>query len=299
MSKIRETGHLLTERINPNTLEIDTYSSEKIIETIISEDSIILKVISDQKENIEHAVGLIVERLSSDGKLFFLGAGTSGRLGILEAAECPPTFGTETEMIQGIIAGGDKAIVSSVEGTEDSLSESVHELKKRNLSDKDIVVGIAASSSTPFVHSGLEYAKSKGCKTVLITCNPVKDSISDVTISLLVGPEVIVGSTRLKSGTATKMVLNMLTTASMILLGKTYGNLMVDVQPKSSKLKDRAIRIVMKLCEIERSSAQKLLNDSNWNVKASVLMHKKNISFEESVNILEQNEGFLKKALDW
>ena len=168
----------------------------------------------------------------------------------------------------------------------------------KHLSSKDIVVGIAASSSTPFVKSALEYAKNTGCKTILITCNPSGDLTPDITIPLLVGPEVIVGSTRLKAGTATKMVLNMLTTASMILLGKTYGNLMVDVQPKSSKLKDRAIRIVMELCEIERSSAQKLLEDSGWNVKASVLMHKKNISLEESLNILDQNEGFLKKALE-
>ena len=297
MSKIRETGHLLTEKVNPNTLEIDTYSSEQIIEKIISEDKIILEAISDQKENISHAVELIVESLAGEGRLFFVGAGTSGRLGILEAAECPPTFGTDPEMIQGIIAGGNEAIVRSIEGAEDSTTESVESLKNMNLKKNDILVGIAASSSTPFVKSALEYAKKTGTKTVLVTCNPVEDIFSDITISLLVGPEVIVGSTRLKAGTATKIVLNMLTTASMVLLGKTYGNLMVDVQPRSSKLKDRAIRIVMELCQIERSSAQKLLEESEWNVKASVLMHKKNISFEESLNILEKNEGFLKKAL--
>ena len=297
MSKIRETGHLLTERVNPNTLDIDTYSSEQIIETIISEDSVILKAISDQKKNISHAVDLIVDSLGNEGRVFFVGAGTSGRLGVLEAAECPPTFGTEPEMIQGIIAGGNNSIVKSIEGAEDSTEESVENLRKKHLNSKDVVVGIAASSSTPFVMGALEYARKTGSKAVLITCNPVKNSISDITISLIVGPEIIVGSTRLKGGTATKMVLNMLTTASMILLGKTYGNLMVDVQPKSSKLKDRAIRIVMKLCETKRSSARKLLEDSGWSVKSAVLMYKKKVSFEESLKMLEKSKGFLKKAL--
>lgn len=297
MSKIRKTGHLLTERVNPNTLDIDTYSSEQIVETMISEDSVILKAISDQKENISHAVDLMVNSLGNEGRVFFVGAGTSGRLGVLEAAECPPTFGTEPEMIQGIIAGGSSSIVKSIEGAEDSTEESVEKLRKNHLSSKDIVVGIAASSSTPFVTSALEYAKKTGSKAILITCNPVENLISDIVISVIVGPEVIVGSTRLKCGTATKMILNMLTTASMILLGKTYGNLMVDIQPKSSKLKDRAIRIVMELCEIERSSAQRLLEDSKWSVKSAILMYKKNISFEESLKILEESKGFLKKAL--
>ena len=297
MSKIRETGHLLTEKVNQNTLDIDTYSTEQIIETIISEDKNILEAISDQKENISQAVNLIVDGLSKNGRLFFVGAGTSGRLGILEAAECPPTFGTDAEMIQGIIAGGNEAIISSIEGAEDSKEESVEKLKQKQLGTNDIVVGIAASASTPFVKSALDFAIKTGSKTVLITCNPVKELISDITIKLLVGPEVVVGSTRLKAGTATKMVLNIITTSSMILLGKTYGNLMVDVQPKSSKLKDRAIRIVMELCEIERSSAQKVLEDCDWNVKASVLMLKKNVSLNEALNILAQNDGFLKKAL--
>ena len=297
MSKIRETGHLLTESVNPNTLDIDTYSSEQIVDTIISEDSIILKAVSDQKGNISRAVDLIVGSLVNGGRLLFVGAGTSGRLGILEAAECPPTFGTEPGMIQGIIAGGNEAIIRSIEGAEDSINESVQKLKELNLNNNDIVVGIAASSSTPFVRSALEYGNKTGCKTALITCNPVNDPVSDASITLLVGPEVVVGSTRLKAGTATKIVLNILTTSSMILLGKTYGNLMVDVQPKSSKLKDRAIRIVMELCGIERSSAQRLLEDSKWNVKASVMMNNKNISLEEALSILERNNGFLKKAL--
>ena len=297
MSKIRETGHLLTESVNPNTLEIDTYSSDQIVNTIISEDAVVLQAVSDQKENISRSIDLIVESLVNGGRIFFIGAGTSGRLGILEAAECPPTFGTDPDMIQGIIAGGNEAIVRSVEGAEDSTTESLQKLKDSGLNNDDTVVGIAASSSTPFVQTALKYGKEKGCGTVLVTCNTVQDSISDITITLLVGPEVVVGSTRLKAGTATKIVLNMLTTSSMILLGKTYGNLMVDVQPKSSKLKDRAIRIVMEICGVERSSAQRLLEDSNWNVKASVVMNDKNINYEEALDILEKNNGFLKKAL--
>lgn len=297
MPKFRETGDLLTEKINPNTLDIDSKSTVQIVETIIAEDSVINKAISDQKTNISHASDLILESLSNGGRLFFVGAGTSGRLGIIEAAECPPTFGTDPDLIQAIIAGGSEAITRSIEGSEDSREESVNDLKNRSLSVNDITIGIAASSSTPFVQSAIEYSKEIGAKTVLITCNPKTSPLPDITISLLVGPEVIVGSTRLKAGTATKMVLNILTTVSMIRLGKTYGNLMVDVQPKSSKLRDRAMRIVIELCGIDSEKARKLLENSNWNVKASVLMSKKNIGFHEALNLLEENGGFLKKAL--
>ena len=297
MPKIRETGDLLTEKINPNTVDIDTKSTDQIVDTIISEDNVINQAISSQKNNISNAVELICDSLSKGGRLFFLGAGTSGRLGIIEAAECPPTFGTDPELIQAIIAGGERAITNSIEGAEDSREDSVKELTKLALSPSDILVGIAASSSTPFVQSAIEYSNDIGAKTVLITCNPEKNNIPDITISLLVGPEVIVGSTRLKAGTATKMVLNILTTASMIRLGKTYGNLMVDVQPKSSKLRDRAIRIVTQLCGVEVNKALEVLESTNWNVKASVIIIKKNISFDEAVALLEKNNGFLKNSL--
>ena len=297
MPKIRETGDLLTEKINPNTLDIDTRPTEDIVHTIIAEDKVISSAISAQKNNISNAVDLITDALGAGGRLFFVGAGTSGRLGVIESAECPPTFGTDPEMIQAVIAGGTEAITRSIEGAEDSREDSVNELKNRSLSSNDILVGIAASSSTPFVQSALEYAKEICAKTVLITCNPKTSDIPDITISLLVGPEVIVGSTRLKAGTATKMVLNILTTASMIRLGKTYGNLMVDVQPKSSKLRDRAIRIVVELCGIGSEDALSLLESSGWNVKASVLMNKKDIGFPEAISLLEEHNGFLKNAL--
>ena len=297
MQKIRETGDLLTEKINPNTVDIDTKSTAQIVDTIISEDIAVNQAISLQKENISNAVDLICDSINSGGRLFFIGAGTSGRLGIIEAAECPPTFGTEPELIQAVIAGGNEAITTSIEGAEDSIEDSVKELNKLSLTTSDILVGIAASSSTPFVQSAIEYAKEIGSKTVLITCNPESGTLPDITISLLVGPEVIVGSTRLKAGTATKMVLNILTTASMIRLGKTYGNLMVDVQPKSSKLRDRAIRIVVELSGVNSKRALQVLENANWNVKASVLMIKKNINFDEALNLLEKSNGFLKKAL--
>jgi len=297
MPKFRETGDLLTEKINPNTIDIDTKSTNQIVDTIISEDNVINRAISLQKINISNAVDLICDSLGSGGRLFFLGAGTSGRLAVVEAAECPPTFGTDPELIQAVIAGGNKAITSSIEGAEDSSEDSVIELMKLSLTSSDILVGIAASSSTPFVQSAIEYSKNIGAKTILITCNPKTDSIPDITISLLVGPEVIVGSTRLKAGTATKMVLNILTTASMIRLGKTYGNLMVDVQPKSSKLRDRAIRIVVELCKVDSKKSLEVLESTNWNVKASVLMIKKNIGFDEALILLEKSNGFLKKAL--
>lgn len=297
MSKFRETGHLLTEKVNSNTLDIDTYSSSEIVETMVAEDRIITEAVFSQKENISRAVEIITDSLKNEGRLFFIGAGTSGRLGVLEAAECPPTFGTDPEMIQGIIAGGSGAMIRSVEGAEDTDEYAVEKLKDANLKDRDVVVGIAASLSTPFVVGALKYARKIGSKTGLITCNPVREPVSDIAIVLLVGPEVIVGSTRLKSGTATKMVLNMLTTTSMVLLGKTYGNLMIDVQPSSSKLKDRAVRIVMKICKVERSEAVKLLESSRWSVKSAVLMYKRNVSFEESVRMLKKSRGFLKKAL--
>ena len=297
MPKVRETGDLLTEKINPNTIDIDSKTTDQIVDTIISEDKLISSAITAQNANISLAVDLICDSLKGGGRLFFTGAGTSGRLGVIEAAECPPTFGTDPEMIQAIIAGGSEAITRSIEGAEDSTEDSVIELKKRGLTASDIVVGIAASSSTPFVQSSMEYSKKTGAKTVLITCNPAINTLPDITISLLTGPEVIVGSTRLKAGTATKMVLNILTTASMIRLGKTYGNLMVDVQPKSSKLRDRAIRIVIELCGIDSDKARETLEISNWNVKASVVMIKKNMDLDDALKLLEESDGFLKKAL--
>ena len=298
MLKSRKAGQLITERINPKSINIDKYSTLQIIELISEEDKKVAEAVAKQKRNIARAVDLIVGRLRGGGRLFFVGAGTSGRLGVMEAVECPPTFGTHPSLIQGIIAGGKKALWRSIEGAEDSTNEAKKVLSKLRLGEKDIVIGIAASATTPFVLGALSYAKKKGSARVLITCNPINSQLANINISLLVGPEVISGSTRMKAGTATKMVLNMLTTASMVRLGKTYGNLMVDVQPNSKKLKDRARRIIMQILGIGPERADSLLNKSNWDVKISILMGMKNLSYKEAKERLARCGGFLREALN-
>jgi N-acetylmuramic acid 6-phosphate etherase len=292
-----EARHSVTEGINPRTIHLDRFSTLEIIQKILEEDRKVAGAVARQKKNIAKAVDLIVSRLSNGGRLFFVGAGTSGRLGAMEAAECPPTFGTQPGLIQSIIAGGKKALWQSIEGAEDSRSEAQKSLSKQGLVKKDIVVGIAASGATPFVQGALSYAKKMGSARVLITCNRVNSQLADITICLIVGPEVISGSTRMKAGTATKMVLNMLTTASMVRLGKTYGNLMVGVQPKSKKLKNRAIRIVMKILGTENKKALELLRKSNWDVKASLLMGIKNLNYKEAKLRIAKRKGYLGKAL--
>ncbi len=297
MTESRKTGHLLTEKINPRTLHLDKCSPLEVVELILQEDRAIVEAVHKQKDSIAKAIELVVGKLKLGGRLFFIGAGTSGRLGVIEAAECPPTFGTDPSLIQAFIAGGRDAIWQSIEGAEDSRTEAEGFLTEAGLSKDDTVIGIAASASTPFVEGGLQYAKNLGSGSVLVTCNPVNSSIAEVTIELLVGPEVVVGSTRMKAGTVTKMVLNMITTASMVQLGKTYGNLMVDVQPKSAKLRDRAKRIVMHIAEVNEEKAQELLEQSAWNVKASIVMEKKGLGLKDSKELLEKSNGFLREAL--
>ena len=297
MTESRKTGHLLTEKINPRTLHLDKCSPLEVVELILQEDRAIVEAVHKQKDSIAKAIELVVGRLKLGGRLFFIGAGTSGRLGVIEAAECPPTFGTDPILIQAFIAGGRDAIWQSIEGAEDSRTEAEEFLTEAGLSKDDTVIGIAASASTPFVEGGLQYAKNLGSGSVLVTCNPVNSSIAEVTIELLVGPEVVVGSTRMKAGTVTKMVLNMITTASMVQLGKTYGNLMVDVQPKSAKLRDRAKRIVMHIAEVSEEKAEELLEQSGWDVKASIVMEKKGLGLKDSKELLEKSNGFLREAL--
>ncbi len=297
MTESRKTGHLLTEKINPRTTDLDKCSPLEVVELILQEDRGIVEAIETEKHNISSAVELVVDKLRGGGRLFLLGAGTSGRLGVIEAAECPPTFGTDPDLIQAFIAGGREAVWQSVEGAEDSNTEAEELLINSDLDKDDVVVGIAASASTPFVQSGLQYAKNTGSGSVLVTCNTVESKIADVTIELLVGPEVVVGSTRMKAGTVTKMVLNMITTASMVQLGKTYGNLMVDVQPKSAKLRDRAKRIVMHISGVSEDRAYELLEESGWDVKASIVMQTKGLSLEDSKKLLQKHGGFLREAL--
>ena len=299
MKKRRRTDDLITEGINPRTKDIDKNSTIKIIEVISKEDKKIAEAVSKERKNLARAVDLIVNHLGKGGRLIFVGAGTSGRLGVMEAAECPPTFGTDPGLIQGVIAGGKKALWRSIEGAEDSKSEAQSNLARLKLDGKDVIVGIAASVNTPFVEGALVYATKKGCGRILITCNPVSDSnLADICICPIVGPEVIVGSTRMKAGTATKMVLNMLTTASMIKLGKTYKNLMVDVQPRSDKLRERAARIVMHVLAIDRNKAYSLLKRSKWNVRLAIVMGSKTIGYTQAKEILSKHKGFLREALN-
>lgn len=297
MEKTRSTGHLVTERTNPRTVDIDELSRSGIVDLINGEDRAAFDAVSGARESVSAAVDVVFRSLKEGGRVFFVGAGTSGRLGVLEAAECPPTFGTDPETVQAVMAGGRDAVWSSVEGAEDSVEASVETLRGKKLSSRDALVGIAASAGTPFVASALDYARTVGCPTVLVACNETDASAADVVVTLLCGPEVIVGSTRLKAGTATKMALNTITTASMILLGKTYGNLMVDLQPKSEKLVDRAERIIMDVCGVDRPEARELFSRAEGNVKAAAVMKLGNLPLGESLELLERNGGFLKKAL--
>ena len=297
MKTIGKTNNLITESVNPNTIDIDISSTKKIIKLICDEDRKISRAVYEQRESIEAAIELIYKQSKNGGRIFFVGAGTSGRLGVIEAAECPPTFGTSPSAVQAIIAGGNKAILNSIEGAEDSHTESTVQLRKRKLNKNDVVVGIAASSTTPFVLGAINYAKQIKAQAVLITFNPVKKNIADIIISPILGPEAIVGSTRMKAGTATKMILNMITTTVMIKLGKTYKNLMVDVQPKSEKLRNRAKRIVKQLVKTNYRKAQSLLEDSGWDVKTAVVMGIRKMTYLEAKALLSKHGGFLRKAL--
>ena len=297
VKKTRRTGHLLTEKINPRTVNIDELSCSEIINLISGEDLEAFNAVSREKDSISRAAEMVFRSLERGGRVFLVGAGTSGRLGVMEAAECPPTFGTDPETVQAVMAGGRDAVWESVEGAEDSPTASVEALRGKKLSGDDIILGIAASSGTPFVISALEYARMVGCATVLICCSEPENSPADLVIPLLVGPEVIVGSTRLKAATATKMVLNMITTTAMVLLGKTYGNLMVDLKPTSSKLVDRAGRIIMDICGVGEEEAASLFQEAGGNLKVAVVMKLGDLSREESVKLLRENGGLLKKTL--
>ena len=297
VDKTRRTGHLLTEKVNPRTVNIDELSCSEIIDLISTEDLEVFEAVSGEKDSISRAAEMVFRSLERGGRVFFVGAGTSGRLGVMEAAECPPTFGTDPETVQAVMAGGLGAVWHSVEGAEDSATASVEALSSKKLSGDDVLLGIAASSGTPFVISALEYACTVGCASILISCSEPDNAPADLVITLLVGPEVIVGSTRLKAATATKMVLNMITTTAMVLLGKTYGNLMVDLKPTSSKLADRARRIIMEICGVGEEEAVLLFQEAGGNLKVAVVMKLGSFSLEGSVSLLRENGESLKKTL--
>lgn len=265
-------AELTTEKINLSSTNIDKVSTLEMVKIINAEDKKVAYAVEKVLPEVAKAIELIAEKISQGGKLFYIGAGTSGRLGILDASECPPTFGTSPETVQGIIAGGNIALVSAVEGAEDNKALAVENLTEKNFSDKDILVGIATSGRTPYVLSGIEFVKKINAKTIGISCveNSELAKIVDIAITPITGAEIITGSTRMKAGTATKMVLNMLTTGTMIKLGKVYGNLMVDVRGTNEKLKDRAKRIVMTAANCSEVDAINALEKNNWHAKSAI-----------------------------
>ena len=290
---------LITEGRNPDTLDIDRLSTEDMLKKINNEDKKVPIAVEKEIPNIAKAVDIIAEKLKQGGRLIYIGAGTSGRLGILDASECPPTFGVDPEMVQGIIAGGDVAIRRSVEDAEDKEDLGKEDLKKKNLSSKDVVVGIAASGRTPYVLGALRYAKEVGAHTIGISCNPDSEmkKIVDIMIAPVVGPEVIMGSTRMKAGTAQKLVLNMLSTGAMIKLGKVYSNLMVDVKATNEKLINRAKRIVKLATDADEKVIEKILKETNYNVKLTILMILTGLNQNKAKELLDRSNGYIAKAL--
>ena len=290
---------LPTEAINPATLAIDKLSAADIVEGMLNEDRKMLTAVQREKDRIAVGVEIITQVLRKGGRVLFVGAGTSGRLGVLEAAEMPPTFGTSPDLVQAIMAGGKGAIVRPREGVEDNYEEGARSMNRLKPSKKDVVIGVSASGMTQFVRGALTRARRATSKIIFVTCDPRTDlqTFVDLTIAPAVGPEVIAGSTRLKAGTATKIVLNMLTTASMIRIGKTYGNLMVDVQTGSEKLRDRARRIIIIVTGLEYDDADKLLRRAHWNVKAAIVMQKSGLTYPRSLARLRRAHDFVRDAI--
>ncbi len=287
---------LPTEQRNPNSLDLDRLSLPQLLRLMSSEDAKALRAVQSQHKSIAAAVSLIAQALRLGRRLFFVGAGTSGRLGIIEAAECPPTFHTPPSLIQAIMAGGKSAVFSSREGAEDDENAGRRAARKQ-IRKGDVVVGIAASGVTPFVQAALSTAKQCGAKTVLVTCSAQATIPATLRIAMLVGPEVLTGSTRLKAGTATKLVLNMLTLGSMVKLGKTHGNLMVDVKPSSKKLKARAIRILQLFTHTSAAQAAQLLRSAKGKVKVAIVMHQQRMSYGQALQKLSCHSGSLRRTL--
>jgi N-acetylmuramic acid 6-phosphate etherase len=294
-----EIKNLVTEARNPATFNIDSKSTLQILKLINAEDRKVPLAVEKQIPQIAKGVELIVKTFKKGGRLFYIGAGTSGRLGVLDAAECPPTFGTDPKMIRGIIAGGYKSLIRSREGVEDNSEAGGKDLKRAGLKKSDIVVGVAASKRTPYVLGALKYAKRIGTKTIFIFCNPIKGLKvkPDVIISPVLGPEVVTGSTRMKAGTAQKLILNMLSTAAMIKIGKVYENLMIDLQAKSQKLRERSKRIIMQVTGVNYKQAEKYLRLSGGSVKTALVMILSNVDKREAEKRLKKAGGFVRKAI--
>jgi len=288
-----------TELRNRASENIDRLSTQQIVDLINAQDALVPAAVARQRKQIAAAIDVIVARFKKGGRLFYVGAGTSGRLGVLDASECPPTFGVPPALVQGIIAGGRRALVRSAEGAEDYPEDGASAIEKKHVRARDVVVGLAACGMTPFVLGALEQARKIGAATIFITCAPeaVEHIPAEIIINPVVGPEVVTGSTRMKAGTATKLVLNTLTTGAMIRLGKVYGNLMVDLKATNEKLRDRSVRIVMEMTNLSRPRAQKLLDRAEGKVKAAIVMHFRRTDLAGALKILNECDQFLRRAI--
>ena len=294
-----DLSNLVTESRNHNSENIDTLSTFDMLKVINNEDKKVPLAVEKTLPEITQLVDKVATAFSQGGRLIYCGAGTSGRLGILDASECPPTYGTPHEMVIGLIAGGHKAILQAVENAEDNAQLGEEDLRQLNFNEQDILVGIAASGRTPYVMGALQYAKSLGAITGAISCNPESPitKLADIAITPVVGAEVITGSSRMKAGTAQKLILNMITTGAMIKIGKVFGNLMVDVEATNAKLVERQIRIVMQATECERAIAEEALSQCQRHCKTAILMILANIDAKQATQMLNQNKGFIRKAL--
>jgi N-acetylmuramic acid 6-phosphate etherase len=297
-----ELSNLITESRNPDSLDIDLMNTEDIVRLINKEDHKVAPAVAQEIPYIIQAVDLICNIFRHGGRLFYIGAGTSGRIGVLDAVECPPTFGNDPQLIQGIIAGGTASLVLAQEGSEDNAEQGAVDIRDRKVNAQDVVCGLAASQRTPYVIGALTEAKKHGAKTIFVICNPRREIKvqADILICPVPGPEVIMGSTRMKAGSAQKMVLNILTTAVMIKSGKVYENMMIDLQPNSKKLVERSKKIIMIAAGIDYEEAQKYLEQAKGRVKAAILMAKTKLDLPTVEKMLIKNDGLIRKALiDW
>jgi N-acetylmuramic acid 6-phosphate etherase len=290
---------LPTEQINPASLAIDKTPVRDIIDMVVNEDRKVIAAVQREREKIAHGIEIITQALRKGGRIIFIGAGTSGRLGVVEAAEMPPTFGTDPRVVQAIMAGGQAAVFQAKEGVEDNYEEGGRSIGRLRLTNRDVVVGVSASGITPFVRGALTRGRKSGAKVIFVTCWPGSElqNFVDLIIAPAVGPEIIAGSTRLKAGTATKMVLNMLTTVAMIKWGKTYGNLMVDVKTGSEKLKDRARRILGVVTGLDYDSADAVLKRAKWNVKAAIVIQKTGLTLPQAMKRLRNADNSVREAI--
>jgi N-acetylmuramic acid 6-phosphate etherase len=299
-ANISDRSKLLTEQRLPESMRLDQLSIEDALAVMNSQDAVAVKAVASQRKEIARAVKYVAAALKAGGRLIYVGAGTSGRLGVLDASECPPTFGVDPLLVQGIIAGGDGAMFRSKEGAEDSIEDGAAAMDEKKVGEKDVVMGIAAGGTTPFVRGALDRAKQLGARTIFLCCvkKTSAEARADLVIRPLTGPEVLTGSTRLKAGTATKLVLNQITTLAMVRMGKVYENLMVDLKATNSKLRDRAARIVAELTGLPRDEAIALLESTGGEVKTAIVMHTRKLDALKARKILSVHEGDLRAAIE-